>query len=288
MLLWSGNSLVGRAVREDIPPLFLAFVRWSSALLVIAPFALRRVRSDLAVIREKWTTLLFLGLSGIAVFSGLLYTGLHHTTAANALLLQALIPALVLIAVRIMFGERATTGQIVGVGLSTAGVLVIVFHGDVTAVMDFRVGLGDALILLACLSWAIYTAGLRLTPRIHWLSYLFVTFAIGAAVMGLASITEIGDLTARIWKPANLAALAYVAVFPSIIAYVLYSAAVARLGAGTAGLTNSLMPLFGAVLAQQLLGEKLEPFHAAGMLLILGALALTAWLRWRAEGTVPA
>ena len=97
MLFWSGNSIVGRAFRDDISPFVLALVRWSGALVLLLPFAFRHVVAEWGVIRRNWPPILLLGLVGVATFNGLLYTGLHDTTAANALLLQALIPALVLL-----------------------------------------------------------------------------------------------------------------------------------------------------------------------------------------------
>jgi drug/metabolite transporter (DMT)-like permease len=278
MLFWAGNSIVGRAVRGEIPPLTLAFGRWLLALLILAPFALPHVMAQRALIRRHWRPILLLGLVGVAAFNGFLYSGLRFTTASNGLLLQGLIPTLVVIVSRIGFGDRAPPGQVMGIALSTLGVFFIVFRGDLSATLQLRLGMGDLLVLCGCCAWALYTACLRLRPPVHPLAFLFVTFAIGALTMGLGAIGEADAITRMHWNADVLAAIAYVAIFPSILAYMLFNAAVAHVGAATAGQTISLMPLFGAVLAALILNEPLLPYHLAGMAMILAGVVLS----WRA------
>lgn len=280
MLFWSGNSIVGRAVRDDIPPFTLAFGRWTLALAILAPFALRHVAADWPVVRRQWRSIVLLGLAGVAAFNGFLYSGLHYTTASNGLLLQALIPALVLIVGTTIFRDRVSRAQVAGVLLSTLGVVVIVFRGNLGAIGQLSLGWGDVLIMCACVAWAIYTTCLRLRPTIHPLSFLFVTFGIGAVVMAPFSAREL-ETAGTAWGPHVVAAIAYVAVFPSLCAYMLYNDAVARLGPGAAGQTISLMPVFGSLLAAQILDEKLHGYHALGIAMILAGIVL-AWALGRA------
>lgn len=277
MLFWAGNSIVGRAMRHDIPPFTLALVRWCGALVIIAPFAFRNLATDWPILRRHWPAVLLLGLSGVAAFNGFLYSGLHHTTATNALLMQALIPAMVLLVGAMIFGDRAPLMRIVGVALSTLGVAVIVFRGDPAAAMELRFGPGDILILCGCVAWAIYTACLRLRPPVQPISLLFATFVIGALVMAPFAASEAQAIGAIHWRPAIFAAFGYVVVFPSVIAYFLYNSAVAQIGPGPAGQTISLMPLFGAVLAMLLLDEPLHSYHGVGMSLIIIGVAAAGW-----------
>ncbi|VWX48412.1 DMT family transporter [Novosphingobium sp. 9U] len=274
MLFWAGNSIVGRAVRGDIPPFTLAFGRWTLALLVLTPFAMRSVAADWPLVRRGWRPILFLGLVGVAAFNGFLYSGLRYTSASNGLLLQALIPGMVLLIGVSVFRDKARPGQVLGVLLSTFGVTVIVFRGDIGTVLRLGLGPGDGLVLCGCVAWAIYTACLRLRPDIRPVTFLFATFCVGAAAMAPFSVRELA--TVRIvWTPKVVAAFGYVAIFPSLCAYLLYNGAVARLGSGPAGQMISLMPLFGSLLAAQLLEEQLHPYHALGMAMILGGIVLS-------------
>jgi drug/metabolite transporter (DMT)-like permease len=283
MLLWAGNSIIARAVRDDVPPFLLALLRWTGALLVIVPFAARHVRTDRAAIRRGWPTLLLLGLLGVAAFNAFLYSGLRYTTASNGLLLQAAIPALVLLADFAFFSVPPRIGAVGGVALSTLGVTVIIFQGKLGALSQLAFNRGDAMVLAGVVAWALYTALLRLRPALHWLSFLAVTFAIGVVAMLPLAATEWQEIGAMIWTPQVFAAIAYVALLPSVVAYALYNAAVATLGPASAGQAITLMPLFGAGLAALTLGEELHGYHLAGMALILGGIVTTAVRRPRVD-----
>jgi len=279
MLFWAGNAIVGRAVRGDIGPFTLAFGRWFIAIVLLTPFASRALLAQWPQIRRHWRAIVFLGLVGVAAFNGFLYSGLRFTTASNGLLLQALIPALVLLIGVLAFRDRVSPGQVLGVLLSTMGVTVIVFRGDASAVSQLSLGLGDALILCGCVAWAIYTACLRLRPPIQPLSFMYLTFCIGAAAMAPMALDELTTQPVH-WGLTVAGGLAYVGIFPSLCAYFLYNGAVARLGAGPAGQTISLMPVFGALMATQLLGEQLHWYHGLGIVAILCGIILT-WVMQR-------
>lgn len=276
MLLWVGNSIVGRAVRDDVPPFTLAFVRWMGALIVVLPFAWRHLQTDGAALLRHWRIVLTLGLVGVAAFNGLLYSGLRHTTATNALLLQAGIPALVLLFDRTIFGLRATRWQVLGVTVSTLGVLAIITRGLPEALLGLHFGGGELLILAAVLAWSLYTSLLKLRPGIHPLSFLTATFVIAAVAMAPLAVHEWQQGERIVWGPLAFGSMAYVALLPSAVAYGLYNAAVADLGAGRAGQAITLMPLLGALLAAALLDEPLLQFHFLGMVLILAGIVVAS------------
>lgn len=282
MAMWAGNSIVGRAVRDDIGPFLLSLVRWSGALLIVLPFAWKHLRQDRAALLAAWKPVLALGLTGIAAFNALLYTGLHHSTASNSMLILASIPALVLTLDWIAFGNRPSGRMVTGVTLSTLGVVVIIARADAGVLLALDFGRGDLLILTAAVVWAVYTNVLKLRPEVHALSLLATTFLIGVvAIAPLAAweATRIGPphLTATV-----IGGLAYVALLPSLAAYLLFNMAVEAVGAGRAGQANSMMPLIGALLAVAILGEELHAYHFAGMVLILAGIAVTALKRDRA------
>lgn len=276
MLFWAGNAIVGRAVRDDIPPFTLALVRWAGAATILMPFAWRRVRADAPTLRAHWRIVLALGLLGVAAFNAFLYSGLRYTTATNSMLIQAAIPAMVVLLGRLIFGERAPLLQVLGVVASTIGVAWVVSRGEIASLLNLQLGPGDLLILAATLVWSFYTVLLKLRPSVDQLSFLATTFTIAALVMLPLAVHEwVGGATV-VWRPSTIAAFAYVAVLPSLLAYFLYNRAVAMIGAGRAGQMIALMPLFGAALAAVLLGEELHAFHFWGMAFIVAGIALSA------------
>jgi drug/metabolite transporter (DMT)-like permease len=276
MLMWAGNSIVGRAVRDDVGPFTLAFVRWAGASLVLFPFAIGSLRRDRAALRAAWPIVLTLGLTGVAAFNALMYSGLHYTTATNGLLLQAAIPPAVLIADRMIFGTRTRMGQVMGMLASMIGVAVIVFEGTPAHVLSFRFGLGDALVLVAVVDWALYTVLLRKRPAVSPLSFLLATFLVGVVAMAPLALWEQAAGPPIRWGTGVVGAFLFVALLPSLVSYLIYNDAAQVVGPARAGQAITLLPLFGAVLSALLLGEKLHAYHYAGMALILAGIVLGA------------
>lgn len=273
MVFWCGNSIVGRAIRHDIPPFTLAFVRWTLGVFILAPLAWRSLHTDWPTIRRNWHQILLLGIVGIASFNALLYSGLRETTATNALLIQAGIPTLVLVFDRLLFGSRAPVARVTGVAISALGVLTIVFRADYRVLLTLSFGRGDAFIVASVVAWALYTALLRLRPPIAQLSFLALTFVVGAVCMVPLASHEWRTMDVNLTRQ-SVAAIGYVAIFPSVIAYFLFNRAVAEIGPAAAGQTISLQPLIGAGLAALLLGESLHGYHLVGMALILVGIAV--------------
>lgn len=283
MLFWAGNSIVGRAVRADVPPFTLALGRWLIAVMVLLPFSARQLWKERAQALAGWRWVLALGFLGVVCFNGFLYKGLHYTTAANALLLQAAIPAVVMVLDFAIFGGRPGRLHVMGVLVSTLGVVSIVFRGDPAALMQLRLGAGDVLIFCAVAAWSLYTVFLRKRPPISAASLLLLTFGLGALAMApLAAMEALQGQTVA-WSPKILAAYAYIGVFPSVLAYFIYNRATHELGAARAGQAITLMPLFGALLSSLLLGERLHGYHLAGMALILGGIVVSALAMRRAK-----
>lgn len=273
MLLWSGNSIVARAIHAEVPPFTLAFFRWAGASLIVLPFAWRHIRADRAAIRRHWGVILLLGMLGVGSFNAFMYSGLQYTTAANSLLVQAAIPALVLAFNLLLFRARPRLAQIIGCIIAAVGVLIIIFRADPAVMAQMSFNKGDGLVLCAVVLWALYTVLLRIRPAIKGMSFLALTIVIGALAMAPFAFVEL-QTRAIHFTPGVYAGIAYVTIFPSIIAYFLFNWAVEQIGAGDAGQVINLQPLFGALLASLILGEPFHLYHIAGMALILIGIAI--------------
>jgi len=275
-LFWAGNSIVGRAARDLVPPVALAFWRWSIALLILLPFAWPHLRRDLPALRRSWPIVVLLGLLGVGAFNTLLYSGLQHTTALNSMLVQAAQPPLILLTGVLLFGDRAWARQVAGVGLALAGVVTILLRGDWGSLFDLRLNVGDALILVAVVLWSIYSVLLRKRPAVHPLSFLAASFAVGVAAVLPVYAAEIAAGRRIVASAPSFAAIAYVSLFPSLLAYACFNRGVELIGSAATGAFLNVMPVFGAGLAMMFLGERLEGFHLAGVALIaVGVLLAT-------------
>lgn len=275
-LSWAGNAVIGRAVHTTIPPVTLAFWRWTGAFLVVLPFALAPLRRDWPVLLRHWRSTALLSLTGIAIFNTLLYRGFDQTTAINGVLLQSAMPLMILATSGLIYRERPTARQTTAILISLAGVAVIAAHGSPARLASLSINPGDAWILAAIACYALYSSLLRDRPPVHALSFLAASFALGALMLLPLYLAERMSGAYPIITPGTLAAFAYVAVLPSFVGYLCYNRGVELIGATRGGQYVHLVPVFGTLLAMGFLGEQLHAFHLAGIILIAAGLALAA------------
>lgn len=273
-LFWAGNSILGRAARDLVPPVALSFWRWLLALLLVLPFAWPHLKRDWPLLRRHWPILLLFGILGVGAFNTLLYTGLQYTTALNAMILHAAQPALILLVGMLLFGDATSRSQLLGVLLSLVGVLTIVARGELQALVALRLNLGDALILLAGLLWAIYAVCLRKRPAVHPLSFLAATVVIGVVAITPFYLVELSRGHLIVQATESWLTIAYVCLFPSLIAYLFYNRGVELIGSARTGQYLNLTPLFGAILSVLVLNERLGVYHVIGVILIAAGIVL--------------
>jgi drug/metabolite transporter (DMT)-like permease len=268
-LCWAGNAIVGRMAAGHIAPVTLSFLRWSFAFLIILPFAWRHLVRDWGAIRGRLGVMIVLSITGIGAFNTLQYWALEHTQALNTLLLQSAAPLLVAVWSLALLGVRLTLAQAAGVLLSMAGVLIILMHGDLTKLSNIEFNLGDLIFLVALAIFGLYSVLSLKRPDIHALSFVAFTFGAGAACLIPLFIWELFARPLMQIDTANLLTLAYVALFPSTIAYLCFNRGVQLIGANRAAPFFHVVPVFGTVMSIVFLGEHPQAFHFIGFALVL-------------------
>jgi drug/metabolite transporter (DMT)-like permease len=277
-LLWSGNWVIGRALREAFDPISLNFWRWLVAIVVMAPFALAAARKDLQVIKTHIGLYALLALTGVAGFQSLVYLGLESTTAINAVLINAAGPLFFVLCSWILEREKAGARPIAGILVSFLGIVIIVCQGEIARLAQLEFHRGDLWILLAMPMWGIYSVLLkRCPPELRGTVFTFVIGAIGVAMLAPLYGFHPDKRPSGIPSGAEAAAVLYVAIAASVVAFLCWNRGVAVVGANAAGFTLPLLPAFGTVLAIVLLGESFHAFHAAGIATILAGVALATY-----------
>ena len=266
---WAGNAIVGRLAAGHIPPVTLGFLRWSIAFTLILPFAWKHLKRDWPAIRGKLGIMILISVAGIGMFNTLQYWSLEYTTALNALLLQSAGPLIVAIWSLILLGVRLTLAQAIGVLLSLGGVLIILMHGDLTALSNISFNKGDLIFLFAMVVFSLYSVLTLKRPAIHGLSSATFTFGAGAACLIPLLIWELLTRPVAALNAQNLLSVIYVSIFPSIIAYLCFNRGVQLIGANRAAPFFHMVPVFGAVMAIVFLGEHPQPYHLIGFALVL-------------------
>lgn len=276
-LFWAGNSVVGRALHDSVPPVTLAFWRWGIALLILMPWVAGPLRRQWRAIVSSWKVMLLLSLLGVATYNTLNYMALQTTTATNSALINSVCTVLIIVVNYALFRVHASGMQWAGVVVSLGGTLVIVSRGDPAVLAGFELVRGDVLLMVLALFWALYTACLRWRPReLDPLGFLGGTIVIGLLVLAPLYVWEALGAGPVIFTPGVTAGIAYTGIFPSVLAYLFWNRGVAEVGANRAGQFLHLIPVFGTLLAVIFLGESLKLFHLFGAVLIFVGIYLAA------------
>lgn len=270
-LFWSGNFVVGQAAVTSMTPVELTFWRWTIAALPLLALAQLVDRPDWRAVLRYWPTLLLLSFLGMGGYTLLLYTALQHTSALNASLITAANPALIVVLAAVMLGDRPGVLGWGGIGLGLAGVLLVLTGGDIQRLVRFSFNLGELLMLGAVAVWSFYTIIARRLP-IPAISATAVQVAMATVVItpvAVATGAQLPQTAAGGWS------LAYIAVFPSLGAYLLWNLALKTTAPGTAGNYLNLMVVFTAAITF-LLGTAISVPQILGGLLVVGGVLLTS------------
>ncbi|HEY4203491.1 MAG TPA: DMT family transporter [Xanthobacteraceae bacterium] len=269
-LFWAGNVVLARYVAGHVPPITLSCIRWCGTFVLLLPFAWSHMKRDWPILRAHWPMILIFSATGFALNNVLSYSAMQYTEALNGLLMQSSGPLFVALWSLTLFGVRLTRGQFVGIVVSFAGVLIIILHGDVTALTSIRLNKGDLMYAACMFAFGLYSALMPRRPKVHQLSLIGTTTACGALMLMPASgweLTSGGGVF--IWDRLTVAAIFYVVIFPSALAYLFFNRGVELIGPNRAAPFQHLMPVFGSVMAIAFLGERLQLFHLIGYALVL-------------------
>lgn len=281
-LFWSGNWIVGRDLRDAMPPVSLNFWRWTGAALILAPFVLPHLAGRWHRVARHWRILALLGGTGAALFQMLVYLGLGMTSTINAVLMNSSVPLFILLCSWLLERETATARQIAGILVSFLGILVIMKRGEVGAMLELDFNRGDAIILAAMPVWGIYSVLLKRRPsEFTGIELLFLLSLFGVLCLTPFFIAENLFVRSGTLSLKTFGAVGYVSLFASVLGYICWNKGVAAVGANRAGFTIHLLPAFGTILAILLLGEEFHLFHLVGIATILAGV-------WLATSAAPA
>jgi drug/metabolite transporter (DMT)-like permease len=277
-LFWAGNAVAARLLVGDVPPVALSLARWVIALALLLPFAWQAALAHRAAIARHWRILLLIGPLGVGAYNTLQYIALQTSTPMATSLIASSSPVFILTLGALVFGERTRPAQWLGAALSIAGVVLVMARGEPANLARLAFVPGDLIMLVANLTWTLYTWLLRRhRPDLPFAPFLLVQMLIGIAAIAPFAAAEAALSPARIaWSGGAVAAMLYMAVFPSLAAYWCWDLGVRRVGAVIPVYFANLTPVFAAVLSAWLLADAPRPYHVAALLLIIGGIHLAS------------
>jgi drug/metabolite transporter (DMT)-like permease len=276
VVIWSVNFIVAKGVFRQIPPVSLAFYRWSLATILILPFAIKSFGKDWPVLKRSGTYLFSASLTGIALFNTFVYIGAHYTTAINLSLIGTTSsPIFAVILARIFLREKIGPWKIAGITLCVIGVMYLLSGGNFKNLLFLRFTEGDIWVLMAGLSFAIYTILSRKKPGgISPLTFLFATFAIGTLLILPFYLWEIMHSVPVIWNVSLILVILFLGLGASVVSFMAWNKAVPILGAGRTALFGNLIPVLTSIQATFFLGENFTAIHVVSMLLVFAGIVV--------------
>jgi len=278
-LFWSGAFITGKLAVREFPPFALTFFRFLLALPVIFLILYKRQPGEWVPKKEEWPPLIMLGIIGTFLYHVLFFLALKYTTAINSSLIGATNPMVTSLLAALLFSERLSFSRTMGVLISFTGVFFIVTNGDWNVVAGFRFNPGDVLMFVAVFSWAVYSILSRKVMGKYQLSPLTVTaysFLVCVVftvpfVVWEKPMTYLPSTTTGGWL-----SVLYMAIFASVLGYLIHMTAVQKIGAPKAAIFINLVPVFTISQSVFLLGESFSWFKLASTVIIVAGVYLTS------------
>jgi drug/metabolite transporter (DMT)-like permease len=279
-LMWAGNAIVGRMVRDAVPPMTLNLLRWAIALCILLPLGRHLFRQGSGLV-TNWRRYALLGLLGVGLYNSFQYLALQTSTPINVTLVAAGMPVWMMLVGALFFGVPVGRKQMASAALSVAGVLLVLCRGQWDLLLAMRLVPGDVYMILATIAWSFYSWLLTQpkdppSERADWAVFLLAqviygvlwssAFAAGEQALGAPAIA---------WSWPVAAALLFVATGPAVIAFRCWGAGVQRAGPSVGALFVNLTPLFTAILSTLFLGELPRVYHAIAFVLIVAGIVFS-------------
>jgi drug/metabolite transporter (DMT)-like permease len=277
VLFWAGNFIVGKfASQYEVPPFSLNFYRWLFAWLILAPFTIPEIIAKKKYIKDNFKLFLILGITSITVFNSIIYYSLNFTQVINGVLMISTIPVMIMLFSSFLKIEKTNTFQILGVIFSLTGVILIITKANLEMLLNLDFNKGDLTMVLAMLSWALYSALLK--KKKHKLSQLtllevIITFGLIFLIPIYFIEYKMGYLI-KLDKPFILI-LSYVVLFPGLASFILWIKGISLIGVNRSGVFLHLMPILSAIMAMIIFDEKFMFYHMLGAMFILIGIILS-------------
>ncbi|SFM51802.1 Permease of the drug/metabolite transporter (DMT) superfamily [Gracilibacillus orientalis] len=275
-IFYAGNLIVGKPVAQEIPPITLSFLRYIVAVLVIIPFGYREWKNNKDLWKKEWKAILALSATGLVLFNIFVYLALNYTTSINAGIVEGTAPIFTLILTFIIFNERFSRKQMLGVFISLFGVFFVITKGSWEIITNLQFNSGDLIMILAMITWAFYSIFIKQhTWKFPTYGALLVMAVVSIIIFIPLMTIEMGQIGSIDWSWEVISGLLYLGIFPSLIALLAYNKGIEAIGPSRASVFLNLIPVFTMIGAVIFLEEQLTWVQVIGSLFVIFGVLIT-------------
>ena len=265
----ASNLVIARGGTELIPPISLAFWRWTLCFLILLPFTISYFKKNFLMFKDELIKLFILGFLGCGICGAFPFLAGKTTTIVNMGIIYSSSPIFIILISAIFFRERLSKSQYSGILICLLGVILIIIKANINLLISLKFTIGDLWMLGASIGWALYTiylfywkSKLPLLQRFTLISMFGAISLLPFFMFEKIYISQTSyDLNFIFW-------VLFAALSPSIIAFLLFNFVNNKLGASITGSVLYLYTVYGAVYGFLFFDEKLEIYHLAGTLMV--------------------
>lgn len=270
-LFWGSNFVFGKLLVQTIPPFHLSVSRWLIGLLLFLPFAIHEWMEHQKTIKKEWKKMICLAFTGVAGFNSLLYVGVQYTTSINASLINSTAPLLIILLSVFFLRDKLLKLQYIGAIMSVVGVMWVFSEGQLERLLSFSFNRGDVLVIIAVISWAIYSVLMK-----KWGSLLpkkatfLTTIVLGICILFPFAVMESFNHTFSFneLSPLMWLGLIYLGICPSILSFICWNEGVMQVGPAKSSNFLHLIVVFAGFFAF-VVGETYSVIQFTGGVIIL-------------------
>lgn len=276
-LFWGGAFGSMKHVLSELAPLTASALRFIIAGLFLFLWSSWRRELSWPLIKENFFSLLALGATGVFSYNYFFATGLQYTSAVTAALIIVINPVFTTCIASFFMGEAWNWRTLCGVFISLLGVSLVVSKGDMSVLAQMSIGIGEIYLFGAVASWVAYTLIIKkMTGAMRSGAVTAVSTIMGACMLFVISLMK-EDQWSKVLYVSNQSMLEilYLAVFATVVAFLLFNWGIQRIGATKASAYINLMPVNAVWIAVFLYGEKISTYHLLGMSLAIAGVFIT-------------
>lgn len=279
-IMWSGNFIVARDLIDTVPPVSLAFWRWTVATIVLFPFAIKPLLADWGIIKEHKRYITITAILGVSLFNTLIYIASHTTSVMNLSLIAITFPIFIILLSQIFYNEPITKNKYIGVLLVAFGIVTLITKGNFIVLKNIDLAIGDLWMLVGAMTFAVYSLMLKKKPQqLGSRSFQLITFLAGLLFLAPFYLWESNQSSFDIQNISRhtLYSIIYIGLFASLAAYFLWSKAISTIGPAKASMIYYTLPVFSGIAAYLFLGEAIKTIHLLSMLLIMIGIVIAVY-----------
>lgn len=270
-ILWGGQPTVLKGLIKELSPIVITFYRYigiSAVLLIVLYISNGKITFPRG---RQFFLLTAMGLSGITLNNIFQFTGLQYSTAINCALVSSTTPAITAVLATILLREKMTIVQWIGILMSFFGILFLLTHGSLEAVMTLSFNYGDILYFASQICWAAYSIlGRKIMAELSPMATTAWAGLAGAVLTGVYAVWDRIDLMPGV-TASGVASMAYMTIGGGVLAMTWWNSGVKIVGPSKASIFFNIIPIAGMIFGVVFLGEPLGWSEViAGLWIIFG------------------